>query len=222
MIMKTKQTIAIVGAAGRMGTAIAKALAKGPDRLLLCTSDEGQGRKLAKAITEACPAADVEAAGCATNASWEADIILLAVPYSAEKAIAAQIREVANQKIVVSISNPLNEARYGLLTPPGSSAAEELQDLLPHSKIVKAFNTGFAAAFDRPVIDSRQVDSFICGNDPEALERVAALVRTAGLNPVVAGPLALSRTTEGLALLLIQLTVRHGYNGRAGWKVLHD
>ncbi|NCU03465.1 MAG: NAD(P)-binding domain-containing protein, partial [Chitinophagaceae bacterium] len=37
--MQTKRTIAILGASGNMGSAIAKALAKGNDRLLLISKE---------------------------------------------------------------------------------------------------------------------------------------------------------------------------------------
>lgn len=33
----------------------------------------------------------------------------MAVPYGAEKEIATRIKEIASQKVVISIANPLNE-----------------------------------------------------------------------------------------------------------------
>ncbi|HRN58375.1 MAG TPA: NADP oxidoreductase, partial [Agriterribacter sp.] len=131
-------------------------------------------------------------------------------------------REVANQKIVISIANPLNETYDGLVTAPGTSAAEELQKLLPNAKVIKAFNTTFAADFAQPVIDGKQVDAFIAGNDSDALETVSELVRTAGFNPVVAGDLSVSRILEQMQLLLIRLGIKYNYNWLAGWKILHQ
>jgi hypothetical protein len=78
------------------------------------------------------------------------DIIIAAVPYSAEKNVAKTIRKVSNQKIVVSISNPINKTFDGLATQLGS-AAEELQTLLPNAKVIKAFNTTFADDFNQPL-----------------------------------------------------------------------
>ena len=220
--MQTKQTIAIIGAAGNMGSALAKSLAKGNYRLLLFTDDKKDIKGLVKEIKLAHPGADVESVTCSYNASWEADIIIAAVPYSAEKEMADKIREVANQKIVISIANPLNETYDGLVTAPDSSAAEELQKLLPNSKVVKAFNTTFAADFATPVIDGKQADSFIAGNDADALATVSELVRTAGFNPIIAGALPVSRTLENMQLLLIQLGLKYNYNWLAGWKILHN
>jgi NADPH-dependent F420 reductase len=220
--MKTKQTIAIIGATGNMGSAIANSLSKGNYRLLLQSDNQDKLNKLVDEINTKNNNADLEAIVCPTEASWEADIIILAVPYQAEKEIAEKIKEVANQKIVISIANPLNESYDGLVTAPDTSAAEQLQQLLPHSKVVKAFNTTFAADFSSPVIDGKQVDAFIAGNDEEALQTVKELVSTAGFNPIIAGQLSVSRILENMQLLLIQLGMKYNYNWLAGWKILHN
>ena len=124
-------------------------------------------------------------------------------------------------KIVISISNPLTSSYSDLVTSEDTSAAEELQKLLPHSKVVKTFNTTFAADFITPVIDGKTVDAFIAGNNSDAVESVSELVRTAGFNPVVVGDLTVSRTLERMQLMLIQLAIKNNYKWLAGWKILH-
>jgi 8-hydroxy-5-deazaflavin:NADPH oxidoreductase len=221
-IMQTKQTIAVIGATGNMGSAISKTLSKGNYRLLLGATDLEKLETLVNEIRSLNASADVEGINCPVDASWEADIIIAAVPFNAEKEVAEKIREVANQKIVISIANPLNETYNGLVTDPGTSAAEELQKLLPNSKVVKAFNTTFAADFNTPVIDGKKVDAFIAGDDDEAVKIVSELVSTAGFNPIIAGDLSVSGTLERMQLLLIQLGMRYNYNWLAGWKILHN
>lgn len=220
--MRTKQTIAVIGATGNMGSGIARSLAKGNNRLLLFGNDPQKVQTLVDDIKTRNQSADVEVLQCPTNASWEADIIILAVPYAAEAELAGKIQAVANQKIVISIANPLNETYNGLVTAADSSAAQELQKQLPNAKVVKAFNTVFAADFATPVIAGQRADAFVAGNDAEAVETVAELVATAGFNPIVAGDLSVSRTLENMSLLLIQLTLKNGYNWLAGWKILHN
>ncbi|NCI47425.1 NADPH-dependent F420 reductase [Sediminibacterium soli] len=220
--MSAKQTIAVIGAAGNMGSSIARNLSKGNNRLLLFGNDKEKIATVLTDIRNSHASAEVEALECAADASWEADIIILAVPYQAEQEIAAKIKEVANQKIVISIANPLNDTYDGLVTAADTSAAEELQKLLPNSKVVKAFNTVFAADFVTPVIDGKQTDAFVAGDDAEAVNTVAGLVKTAGFNPIVAGDLKISRTLENMQLLLIQLTMKYNYNWLAGWKILHN
>ena len=217
-----KTAVAIIGATGKMGSAIAKALAKGPYRLLLFSHNAEKLEQLKVEIQTTTPLADLDGVGCPADASWEADVIIPAVPYVNEKEVAEQIKAVATQKVVVSLANPLNETYDGLLTSPTTSAAEELQKLLPSSKVIKAFNTTYAADFSQPVINGQQVDGFIAGNDEDALQVVKGLVETAGFNPVIAGDLTVSRTLEAMQLLLIQLTIRNGYNWQAGFKILHN
>lgn len=220
--MSTRQTIAVIGATGNMGSAIVKSLSKSNNRLLLFANQQEKVKVLVNEIKEINPSADVEAYECPTTATWEADVIILALPYQAEKEIAAKIRDVANTKVVISIANPLNETYSGLITTADTSAAEELQKLLPNSKVIKAFSTTFAADFASPVIDGKQVDAFVAGNDEDALKTVSELVATAGFNPIVAGDLSVSRTLENMTLLLIQLTMKYNYNWLAGWKILHN
>jgi 8-hydroxy-5-deazaflavin:NADPH oxidoreductase len=218
--MNTKQVVAIIGALGEMGSAIAKSISKGNYRIILQSPDTVKTQLLINQIKSRYPLADIEAVESPLGACWEADIIIAAAPYPAEKEIAERIRKFTNQKVVISISNPLNRGFEGS-SAPNRSAAEELQTHLPYAKVVKAFNTTFADDFNHPVINGQQLDCFIAGNDEEALEVVSDLVKTAGFNPVVAGNLSVSRTLENMQLLLIHLTMQHKYNWIAGWKILH-
>lgn len=183
-----KISIAIIGATGKTGTAIAKTLAKGSYRLLLFAHDKAKLQNVKEEIYTTTPAADLDCVGCPMDASWEADVILLAVPYSAEKEVAEKIKAFATQKVVVSISNPPHAA------PSGFNAAEELQQLLPSSKIVKASSTVGAAHFLEAIKDEQGADIRLAGNDAEAISLVKKIIETAGLNPVIAGDSTMSRT----------------------------
>lgn len=220
--MSAKKTIAIIGATGNMGSAIAKTLAKGDYRLLLIGSNSEKLEALYNEIHELQPTADMETMNCAFEGCWEADIIIPAVPYKAEKEIAAKIKDVATGKIVISISNPLNETYTALVTDTGKSAGEELQLALPYAKVVKAFNTIYAEDLAEPVIDNQIIDSLVAGNDEEAVQAAAALVALAGFNPVMAGDISVSSSMENMQLMLIQLSMKNNYSHHAGWKILHD
>jgi NADPH-dependent F420 reductase len=220
--MNTKEVVAIIGASGKMGSAIAKSLAKGNYRVLLHSSKTNKVQSFIDKIKGSNSSADIEIVDDYIEVCWEADIIVLAVPYTVEKEVAKHIRKVVNQKVVISISNPLNDTFTGLITAPGTSAAEELQKILPHAKVIKAFNTTFAGDFNQPTINGHLVDCFIAGNDEDAIQVVYDLVKTAGFNPVIAGNLSVNRTLESMQLLLIQLTMQNNYKWIAGWKILHN
>jgi predicted dinucleotide-binding enzyme len=61
---------------------------------------------------------------------------------------------------------------------------------LPGVRFVKAFNTVNPRSFRNPVRDGVRIGVPIAGDDEEAVAITVALVRDAGLDPVVVGPLA--------------------------------
>jgi hypothetical protein len=168
------------------------------------------------------PRSGVEIVRSAREASWEADIILLATPYEAQAEVASKIKDVVTGKIIINMVNPLNGSCDALLTASSTSAAEELAQLLPHTKIVKAFNTNFAPDFKKPQIGGQTIDVFVAGDDEEAVSMVKQLVKDAGFNPLYAGKLAMSRMLESMMVLLIGLSARNNFHGPIGWKVLHE
>ncbi len=196
--MRTKQTIAVIGATGSMGSVISKSLSGANYKLLLFGNEQDQLSSLVQEIITVNPSADVEAIDCSLNASWEADIIITDIPCEAEREVANKIREVANQKIVISITNSLHDTDKRLTLHPAMSAAEELQDLLPNSKVVKVFNTSYAHGIsDQPTYENESVH-LVAGNDQEALQVVFGLLSIAGFNPVIAGRLVASRALENM------------------------
>jgi NADPH-dependent F420 reductase len=215
--MATKKTIAVIGATGDMGCAFVKALANSDYRLLLMSRDKDKVGKLSANLKQKNPAADVEVVECEKEACWEADIVLMAVPYEAEREVAEKIREVTTQKVVIDVSNPLNEKYDRLITAPGTSAAEELQKALPNSKVVKAFNTNFSTDFTPAIKGSKQIKTFIAGNDQEAVQTVSEMATAIGFKPVLCGNLSASRNIEQMMLQLIELKTEENYNNIIGW-----
>src|ERR1051325_11464188 len=112
--MAVRKTIAIIGATGDMGSAIAKTLASGNYRLLLTSLDKAKLEKLSDYLKRNNSTAEVAVIPSDKEASREADIIVLTVPYKAEKEVAEKIKDVARQKVVIDASNPLNERHNDL------------------------------------------------------------------------------------------------------------
>lgn len=212
--------IGIIGASGNMGTALSRSMAKAGHELFLFARDEEMIEGLVNEISDTVES-PVHRAPAIDELVKNADIVILAVPYKAERDVAGKIKDDVEGKIVISISNPLNDNYDDLVTRPGKSAGEELQEALSNASVVKAFNTVFAADYAQPNIGGKQVDAFVAGDDENAVNRVAELVQSIGLNPLLAGKLSTSRTLEQMQLLLIQLNMKNDYNGVAGWKVLH-
>jgi 8-hydroxy-5-deazaflavin:NADPH oxidoreductase len=201
--MTTLKTIAIIGSTGNMGAAVASRLAKGRYRLLLMSDDATKLTTLKRKLENFGALAEIDTISCSKEACWEADIIVIASPYEDEKKVADKIRDVAVGKIVISITNPISKS-YHELIHSNTSAAEELQKMLPYSKVVKTLNTKLASEFISIVADGKQPDTFIAGNNGEAVSEVSELVRSAGLNPLVVGDLTLSRSLERIQFILLQ------------------
>lgn len=211
--MSDIKTIAIIEATSEMGSAIARSLSKSPKyRLLLMSDDEIRLDELRTEIGAYKSDDEVFAMTCAREASWEADIIIIATSCAGERTVADKIRDVAMGKIVISTSNPITDAYYNIERMGDTSAAEALQKLLPHSKVVKAFNTMFPNDFASTTVDGKRVEVSIAGNSGDALETASELVNRAGFNPILVGDLAVSRELEQTRVKFIQHKLRE-YDG---------
>lgn len=217
-----KTTIAVIGATGNMGKGISRRLIKAGFRTVLMGRNSEKLEKLAESLKTDYPTADIETVNCVTEASWEADFIITAIPYAAQKEVAEKIKDVVTGKIVINIVNPFNETYDALVTNSSTSAAEEMQVILSHTKVVKAFNTVFAADFYQPTIAGSVADCFIAADDTSSAETVAEIVKSIGFNPLIAGKLSASRTLENMMVILVHLTLSNKYNWFAGWKILHE
>ncbi|WP_310569964.1 hypothetical protein [Gemmatimonas sp.] len=124
-------------------------------------------------------------------------------------------------KIVVDISNPLNENYDGLVTKPGTSAAETIRAMLPaDAKLLKAFNTTFAGTLVPGDLAGQPLDVYIAGDDDSAKATLADLVRAGGLNPVDVGALERARQLEALGFLGITLQFRLNTGFGTAWKLV--
>jgi predicted dinucleotide-binding enzyme len=220
--MTPVKTIAIVGATGNMGSAIAKSLSRANYRLLLMAEAEEKLEILKTELIKGGATTEIEINTCAKEASWEADIIVVATPSGTEKQVAEKIREVATGKIVISISNSMDSSFSNVNTSLNTSGAEELQKMLPYSKVVKTFSTTFAGNFISPIIDGNKVDTFLAGNSSDAIDTVSRIVKAAGFNPVVAGDLTVSRSLENIEIRLVQLGIKYKYNWMVRWQMLQN
>jgi hypothetical protein len=139
------------------------------------------------------PEADVELAVSRREASWEADIIIPAVPYAEQAGVASRIKDVVTGKVIISLGNPMNETHNTLIDAFSASAAEELARHLPYSKIVTLVSANDAIRADEWNVQGGQADVVVAGEDKRSVETVLQLVADAGFHPVVAGRLSPTR-----------------------------
>lgn len=148
------------------------------------------------------------------------DIVVLAVPYPAVAAVLEQRGSQLDGKIVVDITNPLNFETFDSLTVPAdSSAAAEIAAALPGSKVIKAFNTNFAATLAEGEIGGERTTVLIAGDDEDAKSQLAEVVTAGGLNAVDAGSHRRTRELEALGFLQITLAAREKISWTGGFAV---
>jgi 8-hydroxy-5-deazaflavin:NADPH oxidoreductase len=148
------------------------------------------------------------------------DIVVLAVPYPAVSDVLAQRGDQLAGKVVVDITNPLNFETFDSLTVPAeSSATAEIAAALPNSKVVKAFNTNFAATLASGTIADQPTTVLIAGDDSDAKSALADVVTAGGLRAIDAGALSRARELEAIGFLQISLAAGEKISWTGGFAV---
>jgi predicted dinucleotide-binding enzyme len=145
------------------------------------------------------------------------DIVILALPYAAAAPVVRQFGNTLSGKVVIDITNPFNPDFTGLVTPVDSSAAQEIAKAAPTgAHVVKAFNTVFGHVLAAYMTeDSRPLDVFIAGDDPEAKTRVSEFVESLALRPLDVGGLTSARWLEGASVLLMRAMLGNALNSNS-------
>ena len=196
--------VTILGS-GKMARAIALRLVAGGNAVTLMGRAPDKTAELVKELGSAAKNGASVRAGTLGGPITDG-LVVLALPYAAARELVASNGKQLGGKILIDITNPLNQTYDDLSTPPGSSAAEELAKAAPRdTKVVKAFNTVFAALLAQGSVAGQPLDVLIAGDDAQAKDTVAKLISAGGQHPIDAGPLKRARQLENLALLSITL-----------------
>lgn len=206
--------IAVLGT-GRVGATLGRRWAAAGHQVAFGSRDP-QGGKAAQAVQQAGPnARSVSQAGAVANA----DVVLLAVPYSAAQSVLSSLGESLTGKTLIDCLNPLKPDLSGLLVGGDTSAGEQVAAWAPTARVVKAFNTASTATMANPVYDGRKAAMFYCGDSAEAKTDVRTLIADLEFEPVDSGPLTHSRYLEPLAMLYIHLAVRGGWGSQCAIQI---
>jgi 8-hydroxy-5-deazaflavin:NADPH oxidoreductase len=197
-------TISIIGSGG-MATAIGGRIAGAKHTVEVLSRDPAKARALT----------DKLAAGAAPGKYGTApagDIVILAVPYGSAAAVVADFGDTLDGKVIIDVTNPVNPDMSGLVTPPGSSGAQETAKGLPAgAHVVKAFNT----IFGHVLAKGGRLDAFVAADDAAAKTRVSTFLESLGLRPLDVGGLRMAATLEALGLMMIGLAK----NGAGTWDI---
>jgi hypothetical protein len=185
--------IGIIGA-GMIGSTLAKLWADAGHDVIVASRHPDELKPLvAKIGARAVAGTPLEAAGLGT-------IVMLTVPLKALPDLARDLAPELQNKIVLDTSNAY-ERRDGNAaaeaTGHASGSAGWAAAMFPAARWVKAFNTvHFKTLENEAHRDGDRVGIPLASDDADALDVTAELVRDAGFDPVIVGPLSRGREFE--------------------------
>ena len=147
-------SISFIGLGG-MARAIAARAVEGGNAVEVIGRDQAKADDLAAALGGGATAGTFGTAPAG-------DIVILAVPYASAVPVVAQYGDALAGKVIIDISNTFNADATGLVTPDGTSGAQEIAKAVPASAhVVKAFNT----VFGHVLAQGGPLDVLIAGDD---------------------------------------------------------
>ncbi|MFF7590524.1 NADPH-dependent F420 reductase [Kitasatospora purpeofusca] len=153
------------------------------------------------------------APGEAGAAARTAEVVINATPGAGSLERLAALREELRGKILVDVSNATTDGPDGLpadLLYPGSSLAEQLQEALPGTRVVKTLNTMLFPVMTAPAALTEAPTVFLSGEDPQAKQTVRDLLADLGWHPewiTDLGGIRTARATEA-AILFVPHVIR--------------
>lgn len=134
-------------------------------------------------------------AGTPREAAAFADVVMIAVPYGAIPQVARDVAAEIRGKVLLDAANPFPQ-RDGAVAEEArrKGAGIASAEFFAGARLVRAFNTIPAGVLrSQAHRGGERIAVPLAGDDREALEVASRLVRDAGFEPVVVGPLARSR-----------------------------
>ena len=205
---------------GNMGRAIATRMLESGNYVTLFSRDaEKAGAAMRELAHFAKNSAGLKSA--ALGSPITDPVVINTIWYPASLEVLAKYGSQLSGKILVDISNPVNQTYDDLITPPGSSAAEEIAKVVPKDvKVIKAFNTTYAGILSQGNVAGLPADVFIAGDDDQAKATLTTLIEKGGLRAIDVGPLRRARLIESLGLLSIIVQAKLEKPWMSGIKII--
>ncbi len=206
--------IGIIGS-GNVGGALGSRWAAGGHQIVFAsrTPDSAEMKAL---VERAGPNAR---AGSAEEAVAASEVLLVATPWPATRAVVAGLGPLAG-KILIDATNPILPRLAGLEFANTTSGAEQVAEWATGARVVKAFNTVGFNVMEEPNFGAQAATMFYCGDDAEAKQVARQLATELGFSGEDAGPLTRARVLEPFAMLWITLAMVQGYGRDIGFSLL--
>ena len=200
--------IAILGGTGKEGAGLATRWAIAGHSIIIGSRDPARAHD--KAVELRDKAHKIPIVGHSNaEAAVLGELVVVALPAAGLASTLPELRAACRGKIVVSTVVPLTFGGPRLFTPPPEgSAAEQVQALLPESRVIAAFHHIAAHELSSTEHDI-ECDLLVCGGDAEAKSVVGELGRSMGLRWLDVGPLASAGPVEGITAILATVNRRY-------------
>lgn len=148
---------------------------------------------------------------------FKTDLIIHTLWYTDVLAFVSKYKEQLKNKILVDITNPFNENFDDFVIDYNTSAAEEIQYLIPETIVVGAFKNTYWVVFDNPEFGGIKSDVYVTSNDENARLKVISLLKATPFRIFDAGKLKNNRTIERMTLLEKELATKAGNHPRVSF-----
>ena len=198
--------IGFIGGTGPEGRGLALRFALSGHDVLIGSRDATRAKDAAESVRKIAPSISI---GGALNAdvAAQSDIVVVAVPYSAQKATLESLTEQLRGKLIINVVAPLafNRGVATAIRVEEGSAALQAQAIVPDATHIAAFHN--VSAQELLIPDQRlDTDIVVFGDDVESKHEVMRLAETIeGARGVDGGGLENARYCEDLTALLLNI-----------------
>jgi hypothetical protein len=152
---------------------------------------------------------EIRGAKTVAQALSAADVVVLATPWIVTEALVCEFADALAGKIVIDATNPINPSLTRLAVGFNTSGAELLQSQARRAKFYKAFNSTGVSVMAKPGFAEGNAVMFVAGPGGPDKKTVLRIVADVGFEAIDAGELKAARLLEPLAMLWVQLALKH-------------
>jgi 8-hydroxy-5-deazaflavin:NADPH oxidoreductase len=216
--MSDKETIAILGGTGDLGTGLAIRWSKAGHKIVIGSRTLEKAQTAVDALHKISP--DTPAVAMENlDAAAAGDIVVLTVPAEHQISTLDYVKDHLQGKILIDVTVPLVPPKVGTVQLPAEgSAGKRAQDFLGEDVMVVTAYQNIAAHLLQQDVEI-ECDVLVSGNKKAAREKVIELSKAAGMTAWHAGPIANSAAAEALTSILIQIN-RSGIVSHSGIKII--
>jgi predicted dinucleotide-binding enzyme len=203
--------IGIIGA-GKIGGTLATLWVKAGQEVLISSRHPDELKPLAQTLG---PRAHV---GTPHDAAVFGDVVLISIPYGALPQLGQDLKSELAGKIVLDTGNPYPERDGDMaLEARRKGTGVASAEFLPGVRLVRAFNAiNYKSLQSEAHRTGEPVAIPLAGDDAQALAVASELVKDAGFEPVVVGPLSSAKLFDVGSPVYVQVLTAKELRARLG------